>query len=540
MSTREGSGVPAPLRKSVFHKSNFSDWRINPLKISNWIILCAVVVSVSSWPAWGQVSIGSLVTSSSSCSGGPPNYCANSTQSIISESAMAPPPVNTPFTDPDFGSRMVRVTDANTLSSTGSFFTGFSYMTDASAETNTWSLFDPSIGTHGGYRFFITNTGGWEMPYVLDATTMKVSRATGLPGGYLYDRWDKAVDFADGFSYTNPDILFGAQGTDLVSYNFATDALSTIYNFDDCPNLPPYVSGYAGTATNSADDQKFSYYLGGAEQDDTELVLYYNRTANSGAGACYWYDTKTGVVGGTDMPNTRVAGGVADYYVHNARLSKNGAYIKINDAASDAIYFWKAGTNQVTVCWVTTGDCGGHQALGYTDFLNGSNNLDMVDVVVRPLSNLSVSAIRYLVRPLPYPRQWNDSHWSWNDVNPSDTTPVCGSFYNSHGQGNGTQNVKTNPLLQITAPYDREVVCIATSGPSKIWRFAHNRATSGLNDNASEGSNFWATPRGNVSPDGRFYMFTSDWEWSLGNQNGSYGCPAEGRCRTDVFIVQLH
>lgn len=503
------------------------------------IILSAVLAGISSSLAWSQISIGSLASSqstTSSCSGGPPNYCASSKQNIVGETPKAPPPVNTPFRDPDFGSRMVRVTGPNTMARFGSFFNGINFMTDASSETSTWSVFDPSIGAHGGYRFFITNTEGWEMPFILDATTMQVSQPLGLQGGYLHDYGQ--LNFASSFSSKNPDILFGVQGTELVSYNFATDAVTSIYNFARCPNLPSYVRGYAGSLSSSGDDMKFAYYLGGREQGDTALVVYYNRTANGGAGACYWYDTQLGKVGGTNMATKPIIPPTGSYQVHNARMSKDGTVVKINTQASNSIYFWKAGTAQVLPCWLFDGNCGGHQVLGYTHMINDPNNSDMADVLIRPLSLPSITTL--LVNPLPWPRQWNDSHWSWGDANPADTTPVCGSFYASHGRGNGTQNVQTNPLLKITAPYDREIVCVSTSGPSKVWRFAHTRATGAANDNAWEGSSFWAMPRGNVSPDGRFYMFTSDWEWSLGNPKGSWGCPAEGKCRTDVFIVELH
>jgi hypothetical protein len=60
---------------------------------------------------------------------------------------------------------------------------------------------------------------------------------------------------------------------------------------------------------------------------------------------------------------------------------------------------------------------------------------------------------------------------------------------------------------------------------SKIWRFAHTYSTAR--------NGFWSTPRGNVSPDGRFYMFTSDWQDQLGNDPKGKGF------RTDVFIVEL-
>jgi len=43
---------------------------------------------------------------------------------------------------------------------------------------------------------------------------------------------------------------------------------------------------------------------------------------------------------------------------------------------------------------------------------------------------------------------------------------------------------------------------------------------------------FWDTPRGNVSQDGRFFMFTSNWDSTLGKDQS-------GQPRQDVFIVRL-
>jgi hypothetical protein len=65
----------------------------------------------------------------------------------------------------------------------------------------------------------------------------------------------------------------------------------------------------------------------------------------------------------------------------------------------------------------------------------------------------------------------------------------------------------------------------STANASKVWRFAHTYST------AKNG--FWSTPRGNVSQDGRFFMFTSDWQDQLGKLPGS------DKYRTDVFIVEL-
>ncbi|MGH9402236.1 MAG: hypothetical protein ACRD2P_09025 [Terriglobia bacterium] len=585
---------------------------------------------------------------------------------------MAAPVVNTPFHDPDFGSRMVRVTDANTLSNYGGNLTALSFMTDSSQEANTWGAFDPSLGVSGGYRFVIDAIDGGVIPFTLDAATMNVSRPSGQPGSYLNINGMLDLDSAT-FSYVNPALLYGVKRTQLLAYDLSTDSESLVYDFAACPGLPSYVSQpslYRGEPSNSADDTKFGDFFGGANQGETALVTFYDRSANNGAGACYWYDTQTGMVGGTGMAPTPVANQVGqlptpaapqvtpnpgagslpagDYYVrvtavtqmhpqngetapseevgpvylsapgsltitfpaqapnpsevtipqspcslntacgpfnvyigaasggetlqsaqgpvgggaylqtaplvpgsapppslstagynvHGARLSRDGSYLRVDPQEGQTEYFWRPGTNQVTTCLFDTDACGGHLALGYSHLINDPNNNDMAEVLIRPLSNLSTYT--ELVNPLPQPAQFAASHWTWNDDNPSDTMPVCGSFYNGGTQGDGLLDALVNPLLLITRAYDREVVCVATTGPTKIWRFAHTRASTAWNASIGADSNFWATPRGNVSQDGKFYMFTSDWEWSLGNEQGSSGCPFAGECRTDVFIVELH
>jgi hypothetical protein len=586
---------------------------------------------------------------------------------------MAPPPVNTPFRDPDFGSRMVRVTDAHTLG-------GISLHTDSAGETNEWSKFDPTIGEHGGYRFWVDAAGGGALPFELDATTMHVTRMTRRQAKGLGRMG--TLPLTGEFSYTNPDVVFGAWGTKIMEYSFKTGKVKEIYDFDKCPGLPKHTERHmhSGGLTISGDDVKFGYMFGGGEQDQSKLAVFYDRSANGGSGACYWYDSKFGTMGGTNMPPTPVAGGVGqlappaapvvtahpgagnlpagDYYVkitalsrldqhfgetppsaeagpihlaspgsltvtfpalpnpdllwlpphnsgcwgnspkctpfnvyigtspggetlqntrglaggrtytqssplrpstprppnvnsagftiHDARMDKSGSLVRVGEAFRPTEYFWAPGTNRVTPCipWQPRGQvagyCGGHMALGYSHLVNSTGYFDDMGIAIHPLSDLR--KWRLLVNPLPTPAEWTeDKHFSWSDANPADTMPVCGSLYVDAQVkgGNGTQDVRTNPLLQIHRAWDREIVCLATSGPSKIWRFAHDRATGTSNASAPLNTDFWATPRGNVSQDGKFYLFTSNWEWSLGNEPGSRGCPTSGTCRTDVFIVEL-
>jgi hypothetical protein len=617
--------------------------------------------------------------------GGPPNYCATTSRNVVPETPMAPPPVNTPFRDPDFHSLMVRATDADTAAEhpgSGDNLVGVSYTSAPSGQSNWWSVFDPHIGTEGGYRFIVASTYGFFLPFELDVATMKTSRAAGEPGGVVGTRWFLPFNGGMSFSYKNPDLLFGTHGTRLESYDFATDNISLVYDFSRCPHLPGYVSKpnlHVGGFTSGVDDNRFSYDIGGSEQDNTQLTVFYDRAANGGDGACYWYDTKTAMTGGTNMPPAPIAGGVgqlppparpvvaampgygqlpagnyyvkitalaqvppdvgettpspeagpihlaspgslvvrfpalqnpynillaplsgcgfknrpgcrpvnvyigtepgrevlqtpggvggasytqstrptkhakappaastAGYSLHDTRLTKGGNEVDVNSAWSGSIYFWIPGTRTVAVCLFhpPAGElnerCGGHFVLGYSHMINAAGVNSDIDLFFRAIARLS--DWRNLIVPTPQPVQWTmDNHWTWNNTDPADTVPVCGTLVRDEGpRGDGTQDPLTSAVLQIREPWDREVVCVATHGPSTVWRFAHDRATATNNANAKPGSNFAAEAISQISQDGKFMLFGSDWDWSLGSEKGSSGCPSSGRCRTDVFIVELH
>ena len=68
-----------------------------------------------------------------------------------------------------------------------------------------------------------------------------------------------------------------------------------------------------------------------------------------------------------------------------------------------------------------------------------------------------------------------------------------------------------------------------------MWRFAHHRSAI-ASDGGGPSSYFWYFPRAVISPDGKFALFTSNWEKTFGaSVTGEPG----GDYRTDVFIVAL-
>jgi len=168
----------------------------------------------------------------------------------------------------------------------------------------------------------------------------------------------------------------------------------------------------------------------------------------------------------------------------------------------------------VTFCSADfSSQCGGYVGGGYSHFVNTSGFLDGMNLLIRPFSN--INNFTPLVSPLPNPHQWTQQkHFSWSNANSSDTNPVCGSTWTDNADG------------AITTPWEGEIFCLETDGAaSTIWRFAHNRA-SGY-------TKFFNTqPLGSVSQDGRFFLFTSDWDEQVGISSNNVP-------RSDAWIVKL-
>lgn len=609
--------------------------------------LCLVVQGFSQTPADKKGAAKSPTPEPKPTAGCGDPYCSESSRKFLPEHSVVAPKVNQVFHDAEFGSRMVRVTDDSGISGT---LSGFSFSSNSSAEINEWGKFDSSLGPNGGYYFYVMTGGGGSVIYSMDAVSMQVTphcnglRTCRLRGG-------------GSFSYVDPHIIYGHfDDNSLIStYDVSNGKESKIYDLNKCPNLPADLSGYPGAISNSGDDTKFSGYSGGKGQGGGSLVTYYDRTS----GRCYWYDTGTGRLGGSDMATTQVkfpvlspppppalsaasgslpagdyyvqltattqrpsgpgettaspevhvhldaSGGIqiaapqidnplwlrltgynvyigtapgqetlqksvdqvgggftqsvplakgnrpptintAGYNVHNARISRDGTAVKITPTGARAVFIWMPASASVSAC-STAGEgksgvasfCGGHTVLGYTHMINHGGPGSTFSLLIRPLSDLShIDRLVPAEQSLPNSM---DTHWSWNNDNPSDTAPVCGAFSGSGARslGDGTKNSETNPLLFVKQAWEREIVCVATSGPPKIWRFAHHHATGACNANAKAGSCFGAIAIGNVSQDGKFYLFSSDWDWSLGSELRNPGCPTSGRCRTDAFIVEL-
>jgi hypothetical protein len=314
------------------------------------------------------------------------------------------------------------------------------------------------------------------------------------------------------FSFGQNNIIYGVQHQEatIEQYDTASGKVSEINKPSKCVKLG--AGDRANVISVSADDNRFMTTLGPG-QNKNYLVYIYER--NHG---CRWYNTETGEIGGDWGPKGAIS--VPDrFLVHNARIAKSGKFVYVtrgtNASPGHRWVVWQLDTLNVSVCAKA---CSGHHVMGYSHILGTSGFHHPMEVLVRPLDHLEES--RSMIEGLEEgKKEWYDSHFSWNNVDPDDTAPVCYSTYlptNSAAAG-------TAPM--VTGPWESEIDCAETDGKgSKVWRFAHTY-TSAKNG-------FWSTPRGNISQDGRFFEFTSDWENLLGTG-------PNGKNRMDVFIVEL-
>jgi hypothetical protein len=418
---------------------------------------------------------------------------------IHQETPMTPPPKNVVFVDPDFGSSMVRATDASTnFKAPGTFL-----RTEGSGAANEWSA--------DTKKFYVLGTGGFDLVFALDPLTMAISS---LPQASSGKGFHLPLRPGPSFSFVDPDLIYGTADPDtltIVSYRFSTGVSTPIIDTRTCGLQPPLGSGRSVVSDDdvapSADDNRISISEGGPQFGKHMFVVVYDKILG-----CRWYNTQTGQIGGQWGPTGSATTGTR-YLIGHAHLSRSGNYVRIT-TNSNTWYLWDLATLTVASCPQSSAlDCGGYGIVGYNSFVNGPGTLDDMNIVKRPLSDLS--QIAPLVYPLPATGWGQEPHFTWSNVDASDSTPVCASTWSYDGD------------RTIDQPFAGEIFCIETDGvASTVWRFAHNRAVYIT-------PFFHTQPLGSVSLDGRFYLFTSDWDAQLGTGT-------DGKPRSDVFIVKLN
>lgn len=428
-------------------------------------------------------------------------------------------PAGSRITDPSFGSRILRVTDQNTDTRPGQ--TGASYSTPSAAHQLAWNA--------ASDRFYVRSLSGWYFAFAFDAATMTASRIELPTYNGLLD-----THIEPQFSFRLRNILYAGTRDQrypthdyplVHEYDFNTGRYEILLPLTDVTTVPPdtYVGGISSSA---AAPEKIAVMFGG-QQDTHFKVAVFQRDAPLATVAIL--DTKASTLnGGAVVLSTGVP---LDFNLHHTWIDLSGRYVVLYPVSGLPVQYvvWDLTTNVFTP--VTT-RAFGHDALGYglqvnQDCCTSGAPYDGSQWQLRSLATPATTSD--LINPMLSPRQiYIADHTSWNNAQPSRRVPILSSSYRYY---NGTYN--TTPWRA----WDDEIVAIqtdATSGAT-VWRFAHHRSNVSRDDTI-DGTYFWYQPRGVISPNGRWALFTSNWEKTL----GAMPVPDWGASfRTDVFVVSL-
>lgn len=555
----------------------------------------------------------------------PPNYCARTDLTPVTLPAQTVPALNSNFTDTVANKIVTRITNPTVLSSLDTAYNNQRYQVSSGSEQNVWSKSFTSGGqTH--YRYYFERVEGGTSHFIdWNGNT----RTSTFINGWGNAAWATATNFpatsGGTWSYSNDGFFYAhdnSTNTTLKKFDFNAQTITTIKNWSTGCGVT-LQNGHLGEPTVDVTDTYFSTYGGGTSQDLDDYVMIWKEGAGGG---CRWLNTQTGTVGGdwgttgaiVKKNSTGGASSWSGFFVHNARLSPDGNYIRMTGCTptcGDVIYVWDVNTLDVKSCVGGSDKCYGHMGWAWTKLINQENSsTDAIRYASRVYADLSPTGITYVANPTITPAEnISDSHLSSAYSNAQQSALItCGSAYRTDGSPpNGN-----TPYNRKHRPYDNEIFCMTLNAGAgaTMYRFAHTFTTArmpateiscssvsrsgstitatctshGLTNGqtavfthttsntldgfcgyglggvtVTDANNFTCTdegsgtvsattakvslaatgefnqlPRGNMSQDGKFYAFASDFMGQLGNTAGG-SCSVGVTCRTDVFIVDL-
>jgi hypothetical protein len=409
-----------------------------------------------------------------------------------------PGPAGSSFKDPAFGSLIWRVTDANTRSDRPSV----SFRTPSATHQNEWSAFST--------YFYVVSTDGTVVPFAFDPFS---GAATRLPALTFY--------IEPQFSYVNASQIYGSVGTGSLHtidvYDFATGSYTRLLDLESVENglAGTYIGGLSSSAGPT---ERILAFFGGGSQDLHHYVVVFDRNDPS----------KRQVL------DTAAA---LQFHLHHAAMDRSGRYVLLYPASADLaaprnaaqVYVWDTQANTTTALPLADARSGGHDAYGYGVAINqdccSSTTYDAAQWQIRSLATPLTT--KDLISPVLNPKEvYLADHPTWNNARADALVPFITGTY------------RYPPDDVEWRAWDDEIVAVQTDGGgqgAEVYRFAHHRSDV-RDDLTPSQTSFWYLPRPNVSPDGRWVLFTSNWEKTLGTDPA--GAPGE-RARQDVFLIRL-
>jgi hypothetical protein len=401
-------------------------------------------------------------------------------------------PANSVMTDPAFGSRILRVTDANTNG-------GESFISTDSGFSRTWNADSTAIKLTGPY-------GAYWLEF--NPNTFQVGTRSGEPVVHPLSfgtTWE--------WSAVQPNILYYLSGSTIESYNTTSGAstpLASTPTGDPVTymaaviGLDNWVCAAAGAGLQNTYTKIFC--VSPSNPSTWKFIDVVNETINGAAQSSPNWPTSAAAetIGIHD-----ISGGTGPNWLevtfHQQSWGANGGAV-FNLSTNT----WSLVTN-ADIYW------SGHVSMGNGKYENGAGSINGEDsrgVVLRDPDNLmNSSEYVFAMQPFAPWNGWCDvEHSSWLNSLTNPNAPILDSRYS----------------LTASCQYawSDEIIAAAVDGSNTVWRFAHNF-------NGGSGC-YFDEAFAQISNDGNWALFSSYWGGTLGPDT-SFGCTT----RIDTFIVDL-
>jgi len=415
------------------------------------------------------------------------------------------------FNDPVFGTRLWRVTDRLTRPDAPDR----SFRTPSGTHQNAWSA--------DGSHFYVVSDDGTVVPFAFDAEHARFSRLPPLRF-YIEPQFSYVHDSPIFGSVTGP----GASLRTIDQYDFASGTYTKLLDLD---TLAGGLNGtfVGGIASSAGPAELVIAFFGGSSQDRHRFVVVFNHDRPQKR---LLLDTVASTLNGARLDTA------LDFHLHHATIDRGGRFVALYPAAADLeaprkaaqVYIWDLVSGAITPLPLLDARAGGHDAFGYgvsvnKDCCRGNTPWDAAQWQLRRLTSPLVT--RDLIAPLLSPKEINLSdHPTWNNARADALVPFVTATY------------RYGDNAVAWRPWDDEIDAVQTDvgdGSAEVWRLAHHRSNVANDDDPSVIS-FWYTPRPNISRDGLWVLFTSNWEKTLGTD--PQGAAGE-KARQDVFLMRL-
>ncbi len=429
-------------------------------------------------------------------------------------------PAGSTIVDPVFLSKITRVTDGNTRPA----YLNSSYRTPSSTHLNAWS----AAGTY----FYVVSGGGASIPFRFDpatGTAKRVNATAGGDGGLVLNFYmePQFSSVSDSIIYGSVGGVSGATYRSVDQYDFSTNTYTRLLDLD---TLAPGLAGtyVGGIASSAGSTERIMAFFGGTAQDLHHLVVVFDKANPQNR---LVLDTIANTLNGQPISFP------LSISLHHAAIDRSGRYVMLYSTWTDQTstrkaaqsYLWDTQTGGITELNVSALPYG-HDAFGFGVSVNmdccTSTTWDAAQWQFRSLASPLVT--RDVIKTVLSPKEiYLADHPTWNNARPDALVPFVSGLFRAPSS------------TAVWRAWDDEIVAVQTDAAADaegiVWRFAHHH-TDVRNETDPTVISFWYTPRPNVSPDGRWVLFTSNWEKTLGTDPTA---DASATARQDVFLVAL-